>query len=66
LGARIGGGAGARAPRAGSGCATPWAGPSTHCSLSLASNRDRSTNQKPKLDKHVIKHNIRQNKYSLA
>jgi hypothetical protein len=35
-------------------------------SISPASNQVYSVNQKPKLDEHMPRHNIRQNKYALA
>jgi hypothetical protein len=43
LGARLGQGGPCHGPGA-----RPWAEPTTHCSLSPASNRGQSANQKPK------------------
>jgi hypothetical protein len=41
-----------------------WAGLTTLYSISPATNRYYSVNQKPKLDERTPRHNIRQNKYA--
>jgi hypothetical protein len=48
------------------GWAGPRAGPTSLYMIPFASNQDQSANRKPKLDKRMPRHNIRQNSYASA